>query len=372
MSTIQKHDSENQIPNTQAADDPIKSDQPKAADQPKADTPADELKAADQLKTADELKSGDQPKADDQPNPAVARTNDLLAAWRDRRFAEGGAAEGDVDAALAEFFTDDFVLDASSASYSAVEAYRVHHGHAGLKDWFAFEACFELEGVEISHGASGSAPSEVWMLSSAVRAVCKATGKSAPFRSLQVLEWDGSKAVKMTVAVYNPAAIAAIMSAREPPFPFASPVQLPAFEPHPDPTVPFAKLMALWGAGELRKPDVRAKHLASDCVDDLTDIALAAGPLSDVFKPHHGVDGAGEWIEHQATHWAMSNVDVQPIAGLKPGCVVARLTFDVKHTGTVREAKGVQMFNEFAYNAEGQFVHATHFCMNAPLLASIY
>lgn len=41
------------------------------------------------------------------------------------------------------------------------------------------------------------------------------------------------------------------------------------------------------------------------------------------------------------------------IAGLKPGCVMQRMTFDVMHKTTNKEAKGVQMYNEVAYNIEG-------------------
>jgi len=332
--TLQKRDSENMLSNTPQADD-VKSQKVEAAIAAEAAIPT---------------------------KTPVDQAAACLAAWGAGRFDE---------TAMKEFFTDDFVLDASSAAHSGVAAYKVHSGFGGLKDWFAFVGSFDFEELEFSY-AAGQSASEVWVRSSAKKAVYKETGKSAPFDCVNLFEWDGDKALfaKMTVAVYNPATIAAIMSEREPPFPFPPPVQLPAaFDPHLTPMEPFGEIMALWGSGELNNAEALRKHIAAAAVSDLTDVALAVGPLGEVFTAH--LD-QGEWMDYQAEHWAMSNVDVAPIVGLKPGCVMARVSFDVKHKGTGKEAKGVQVFNELAYNADGQFVYLRHYWINAPLLASIY
>lgn len=330
MSTIQKRDSENQMPANTEANLDIKS----------------------KVKSVGVLES-----------TSVEHISEYAAAWGAGRFNVG-----DVDAALAEFFNEDCVLDASAAAHSGVAAYKVHHGFAGLKEWFDFSGGFEFEGMEVSH-VTGAAPNEVWMRFSAKNVTWKATGKGAQFDCLIVFTFTGDKISKMKVAIIDPASVAAVMSEGDVPIPSA--VQLPAFEPHPNPMEPFGEKMALWGAGEFAKPEVRSKHLQPDCVDDLTDSALAVGPLGDVFKPHVGCDGVGLWIEHQ-TLWEMTNIDVTPVVGLKPGCLTARMTCDVKHKTTGKEAKGVEMYNEFAYNADGQFVYARHYMVNAPLLASIY
>merc|ERR1711988_940651 len=110
--------------------------------------------------------------------------------------------------------------------------------------------------------------------------------------------------------------IAAIISTEDVPIPPA--VELPPFSPHADPLEPYGEKMALWGAGEFLKAEVRREHLVPT--------------------------------------WYMSNlVNGTPIVGLKAGCVTTSMTFDVKHKGTGKEAQGVQMWNEFAYNAEGKF-----------------
>merc|ERR1711988_1467379 len=86
--------------------------------------------------------------------------------------------------------------------------------------------------------------------------------------------------------------IAAIVSAEDVPIPPA--VELPSFSPHANPLEPYGEKMALWGAGEFLKAEVRREHLVPDCVDDLTD-----GALPSVLKPYVGVDVGheqpGDW-----------------------------------------------------------------------------
>jgi len=312
-------------------------------------------------------KSVEQQGTDDSKNVEVQsaydRTSNLLAAWGAGRFKTGN-----VDAALAEFFTEDAVVDASSAAHSGVEAYKVHSGLAGVKEWFGYTDGFEFEGVKTAQVA-GPAPGEVWLRFSSEKSTCKATGKSAETHGFNTFTWVGGKVTKMTAAVYNPASIAAIMSEEE--VPILKPLSLPAFEPHPNPLEPFGEMMALWGAGEMSKEEVRALHCAADCVDDLTDTALATGPLGDVFKPQVGLDGLGAWMAHTDGQWEMSGVDAAPVV-IAPGRVMMRLRCDVRHKITGKEAKGVQMFNELAYDADGKFVYNRHYFVNAPLLASIY
>jgi len=197
MATIQKRDSENEMPNTLSNNVGLVKSENEIPN-----TMSDNVSLV---------------KSDDPVKSIVDRTADMLAAWGAGRFNVG-----EVEAALAAFFTNDFVLDASSAAYSGVAAYKVHNGFSGLKDWFAFVGSFDFEEMEITHG-SGLAAGEVWMRCSAEKAVYKATGKSAPFTSFNVLEWEGDRATKMTIAVHNPASVAAIVSETEIPMPMPMP-----------------------------------------------------------------------------------------------------------------------------------------------------
>lgn len=289
----------------------------------------------------------------------VELTGELLAAW-----GKGEFNTGDIDAALAKHYTQDVIIDASPAAHSGVAMYKVHNGFAGAKDWFDWVAGFKMEDREISMVVGEK--ENVCLLSIIANITCTATDKSALFSCFQIIEFEADKIAKLTFLVYNPASIAAIISAEDAPIPPA--VELPSFAPHADPLEPFGEKMALWGAGEFLKAEVRREHMVPDVVDDLTD-----GALPSVLKPYVGFDGTGEWLEHVASTWEMSNMVIgSPIVGLRAGCVVTSMTFDVKHKGTGKVAQGVQMWNELAYNAEGKFVYGRHFYVNAPLIASIY
>lgn len=293
---------------------------------------------------------------------AFSRTSDFIAAWGAGRFNSEDTDA--VYAALAEFCTEDAIVDASSAAHSGIPEYKVHHGFAGMKVWFDFLGSFSFEGIEMSQ-VKGPSPNEVWMRFSSPKSVCKATGKSTSGHSISVFTWEGGMCTKLTNILYNPALIAAICSEEDVPIPPT--VQLPAFEPHPSPMEPFAEIMALWGAGELNKAEVRREHFVVDAVDDLTDPALP-----DVLKAYRGIDGTGVWMDYVSSTLEVSNVEVVPVVGLKPGCVIAYMTWDMKHKTTSKEAKGVQQYNELAYDVHGKLVYARHYWVNAPLLASIY
>lgn len=333
MSTIQKRDSENEIPgNTEAAPNL------KRSKSSKSDAPTSEA---------------------DPSAKAVERTSDFLAAWGAGRFNEG-----DIEAALAEFIAEDAVLDTSSGAHVGVDVYKVTEGIAGVKGFLAWLGGFDMEGVEMSHVAA-PVPNEVWVRFSAAKCTSKVTGKSAPHHSLWVYTWDGDKIAKLQGITYEPANTAATLSKDDVPMP--STLQLPTFEPHHSPLEPFAEKMALWGAGEFLDAEMCRKHCAADVVDDMTESALP-----DVLKPQVGPEGINEWVKYMDATWEMSNVDAVPVAGLKPGCVMMRMTFDVKHKTTGKEAHGVRMYNELAYNVAGQYVYARRYYVNAPLLASIY
>lgn len=294
---------------------------------------------------------------------AYDRTADLFAAWGAGRFMTD--SEG-LDATIAEFFTEDVELDRSAAAHSGLDGYKVYHGHEGVKGWFEWLDAFDYEGLQMTFVA-GPEPNEVFLRSSVERLINKKTGKVTPFCCVEVYTWEGSRCTKSVLSVFQPASVAAICSEEEhlpiPPF-----AQLPAFEPHPNPMEPWAEKMALWSAGDFYSEEgLLEEHTAEDAVCIVSDSAMP-----EVFRTYEGVAGVKEWNDHGSSLWELSNVALAPVAGLKPGCVLHRLTCDVKHKVTGKEAAGVQLFVECAYDVDGKFVYARHFFVNAPLLASIY
>jgi len=295
------------------------------------------------------------------PKSAVKRTAELIAAWSAGRFNVG-----DVDGAIAEFCSKDVVIDATSGAHVNVAEYKKTFGFDDAKDWFAFVGGFDYEDMSITHTA-GPKPDEVWMFFESSNAINKATGKGASMSLMQVLTWEGDKLRKVVFAFHQPERTAAISSVEDVPVPPM--LTLPLFAPHPDPIQPWTEKMALWGAGEFTKPETKLmeKHIAPGAVVDATDTALP-----EVLKVYEGREGVSTWCEHTEAVWEMSNIDIKPVTGLKPGCVMHRFVCDVKHKTTGKEVKGVQLFALCAYNTDGQFVYGRHYYVNSKALASIY
>merc|ERR1712224_363265 len=63
-------------------------------------------------------------------------------------------------------------------------------------------------------------------------------------------------------------------------------------------------------------------------------------------------------------------MEVTAEVGLKPGCGMQRLECDVTHAG--KEAKGIVIYIEIAYDADGKAVSNKHFWANPKVAASLY
>jgi len=294
-----------------------------------------------------------------EPRSAVDRTSDLLAAWGAGRFNDAGN-----DTAFEEFFAQDAVFDSSAGAHSGVAEFKTYAGIEGAKAWFEFVGSLEFEGMEMAHVA-GPTPGEVWLRFEAAKHVSKKTGKGTAYSAMTVLFWEGGKCGKVVSLPFLPARTAAILSEEDVPVPPMA--TLPTFEPHPEPMEAYEEAMARWSSGELSKPEVLEKYVAADAVNDVADSALPC-----VLKAYEGSAAVREWFDHFSANWDLSNASFAPVAGLKPGCVTHRMTCDVTHKKTGKEAKGVQAYVELAYNAAGQFVYSRHYWLNAPVLASIY
>lgn len=289
----------------------------------------------------------------------VDRTSDLLTAW-----GAGAFNDSSDDTAFHGYFTPDVVIDASAAAHSGVAEFKSYAGIEGAKAWFAFVGTLDYEDVVMSHVAGPAVANEVWLRFEA-KHISKKTGKSAAYSAITVLSWQGDKCSKVVSVPFLPARTAAILAEEDVPLPPMA--ALPTFEPHPEPMEAYEKAMALWGSGDLHDPEVFEKYVATDALNDVADSVLPT-----VLKAYEGSDAVREWLEHMATNWELSNMLVEPVAGLKPGCVTHRFTCDVRHKATGKEAKGVQCYTECAYNTDGQFVYSRHHWVNAPKLASIY
>merc|ERR1711998_765919 len=127
---------------------------------------------------------------------------------------------------------------------------------------------------------------------------------------------------------------------------------LPSFEPHPDPKPVFETIFATWGSGEFAAEETKQaamdKFNRSDIVMD-----VSSSLLPDVFKVYHGTAGVDAWANGVIGQWEFTRFDSTTETGLKPGCVMQKLDVDVKHKGTGKEATGIRIFNELAYDADG-------------------
>lgn len=294
----------------------------------------------------------------------LERITELVEAWKAGKFNGD-----DVDANIDAFFTDDFVHDVeTSAGHTGAAPFK-KYGKAATKEWFIFAAQWDLKGLDISFVQSPKSPDEVWQRFESTEAVWKPTGKSVPMTMIFISTWTKGKCSKMS-AIYDDPARAAAVQTDDAPIPPAA--TLPSFEPHPDPKSCWDILFPLWAMGEFAKPETKQaaldKYVAADVVQDAT-----SSVLPEILKPYVGHAGVDTWCNDViGATWELSNIDVAAVAGLKPGCVLQRFTCDVKHNKTGKEAKGVDMYMEMAYNTDGKFVWAKHYFANPQLLASIY
>merc|ERR1712054_578298 len=103
-----------------------------------------------------------------------------------------------------------------------------------------------------------------------------------------------------------------------------------------------------------------------------TDFVLDASSalLPEIFKVYRGHGGVDQWANGVMGAWEFTRMEATAEVGLKPGCVMQRLEFDVTHKG--KEAKGIVMYIEIAYDADGKAVHQKHFWANPKVAASLY
>jgi len=303
--------------------------------------------------------------AQDESSINMRRLAELMDAWGQGRF---NTPETFSEAAEA-FYTKDVVVEVGSANpHVGAGATLRDYSFDTLKDWFDWLGTFDLTDMVVTAVPSSKDPSQVWQqcrFVAASKATGRATGRSAYFELLNVIEFDGAKAKRVTTMYDNPAKFAYLSGVQEAP----TDVKMPVFEPHPDPMPVFEESFAAWGAGEFAKAETKQaafnKFLKPDFVLDASNAALP-----EVFKVYRGHEGADQWANGVVGSWEFTRMETTAEVGLKPGCVMQRLECDVKHAG--KEAKGIVMYVEVAFDADGKGVYNKHFWANPKVAASLY
>ena len=303
-------------------------------------------------------------KASNETNEALQRYHEMMAAWGEGRFNAPDTA----DAAVADFFTQDVTFDMETANghVADVPEFKVY-AFETIKQWFDFLAKFDISDIVVSAVPNSQDPSEIWQRFSCQTA-SKETGKSMLTEGLFIFNFEGKKIKRLTGIYADPDRFAWINSKNND---MPAQLTLPSFEPHPDPKPVFETIFAAWGSGEFAAEETKQaamdKFNRSDIVMD-----VSSSLLPDVFKVYHGTAGVDAWANGVIGQWEFTRFDSTTETGLKPGCVMQKLDVDVKHKGTGKEAQGIRIYNELAYDVDGKGVYTKHFWANPAVAASLY
>lgn len=304
---------------------------------------------------------------------AMSKTDVALATWA-KLLTEWGAGKLNnpetVDATVAEYFTHDAIVDATNGCTGLHSFFKVYD-YAGLKDFWAVFAEFDMPELQLNFVASPQTEGEVWHHFDTGLCTHKRTGKKLNNCSgVCIATFAGAKVSKLLYVNNTPAAMAAMMDADEAVL-VPQPPLLPNFDPAADAKAASDAVFALWAAGEFSKAETKQaaleKYVVAEVVIDQSSPAMPA-----LLKPYTGHDGFEAWNSGVVgEQWELSHVDVA-VTALKPGCVLMKFACDIKHKTTGKEAKGVVAFHENAYNAEGQYVYTKTYWTNAAAIAAIH
>jgi len=330
MATLIKRNSENLAPNVSA---PIAVGHPVAQHKPSSD------------------------------NVALQRFHQMLAAWGEGRFDKPDT----VDDAVAEFYTTDVVFDVETANGHTGMAELKTYTFETIKDWFAFTLKYDLADVVVSAVPNSLDPSEIWQRFSC-QATSKESGKSMLLEAVFIYNFEGDKVRRLSGIYADPDRLASIDNKN---LDMPAQLTLPSFEPHPDPKAVFEAAFAAWGSGEFAAEETKQAAMERLIRPDIL-IDVSSSLLPDVFKVYRGHAGTDAWANGVMGQWEFTRFDSTVETGLKPGCVMQKLDVDAKHKGTGKEAKGIRIYNELAYDAQGKGVYTKQFWANPAVAASLY
>jgi len=291
---------------------------------------------------------------------ALGRWDEMIAAWGQGRFNTPET----FDEARKAFFSKDAVIDVGRNEHAGVKAFK-EYSFDTMNEWFDYLGTFDLSDVAVNAVLSSKDASQLWQQLRCT-ATSKATGKSAHIELLSIIDFDGAMVKRITNLYADPKRHAYLNGTEE----TLTQVQLPSFEPHPDPMPVYEALFAMWAAGDFANAETKAanfdKTAHPQAVLDASNAALPA----DIFKTYHGHAGLDEWANGVVGKWEFTRMDVTAAVGLKPGCVMQRLDCDVKYEG--KEANGIVIYVELAYNTDGKAVYNKLFWANPRVVASLY
>jgi len=199
-------------------------------------------------------------------------------------------------------------------------------------------------------------------------AMRKEAGKSMLLEAVFIYNFEGDKVRRLSGIYADPDRLASIDNKN---LDMPAQLMLPSFEPHPDPKAVFEAAFAAWGSGEFAAEETKQAAMERLIRPDIL-IDVSSSLLPDVFKVYRGHAGTDEWANGVIGQWEFTRFDSTVEAGLKPGCVMQKLVVDVTHKGTGKEAKGIRIYNELAYDAEGKGVYTKQFWANPAVAASLY
>lgn len=293
----------------------------------------------------------------------LQRYHEIMSAWGEGRFNMPDT----IDAAVAEFYTTDVVFDVETANGHTGMPELKTYTFATIKDWFAWIAKYELSDVVASAVPNSLDPSEIWQRFSC-QVTSKEAGKSMLLEAIFIYNFEGDKIRHVSGIYADPDRLASIDNKNRD---MPAQLMLPSFEPHPNPKPVFEAAFAAWSSGEFAAEETKQaamdKFIRPDVLND-----VSSSLLPDVFKVYRGHAGTDAWANGVIGQWEFTRFDSTVEAGLKPGCVMQKLVVDVTHKGTGKEAKGIRIYNELAYDAEGKGVYTKQFWANPAVAASLY
>lgn len=291
----------------------------------------------------------------------------IVSNWGEGKFNSPTEAE----ALFEKFFSKDCTIDATHGCAGLHSKFKMY-GFAELQEWFNMLVDTDNEGLKINFVASPTTEGEVWHHFEIETCTNKATGKKVHNTSgVVIINFEGAKVSKIVQINHAPAAFAAMYSNNAEDVVPQHPA-LPSFEPAADPKAAFEALFGRWAAGDFSHAETKEalceQYITSDCVLDYSSHVMPS--LFKVYTGHAGFEAWNSGVV--AEQWDLSNMEVAVTTGLKPGCVLMKVSCDIKHKTTSKEVKGAVSYQEGAYNAEGKFVHVRVYWTDPAAIAAIH
>lgn len=268
-------------------------------------------------------------------------------------------------AAKENFFTEDMTIDVLGAEHTGVDALSKQYTFETIGEWFDYVATFDMTDMVMTDVELSKDAGQLWQRFSGTL-TSKASGRSVALESLTIYHMRGDKFEKISIVYADPMVFAYLDGTVET---RNEASKLPEFEPHPNPKATWDAALDAWASGAFTKAET--KQAAMDEFihpEGVVDASSAA--LPEPFAVLHGHTGVDKWNNEIIGKWEITRMELTPMTGLKPGCVLQKLDCDAKYDG--KEAKGIVMYSEIAYDADGKCIYMKIYWANPQVVASLY